>query len=171
MPLYSFVSDDGEEYEHLCSYEDRPEQITIKGKVYKYSLSASAPARTALGWATFAWGVNGQYDANIKKKVNNVKELDAEYKSAGLIKLNPKEADDEMERMITQSAERTKKAKDTSKKLHDVMSCDTDAEKNKKWEEHFGEDEHNYILEKGKTIYEEHPELYDGSIRPKTKYS
>lgn len=171
MPLYVFKAEDGEEIEHLCSYENRPKVIIKDGKEFHHSLVASAPARTALGWATFAWGVNGRYDHNIKKKVNSVAEFESEYKSAGLSTIAPSDADILIDKAFETKITTQKKAAETAAKLREVSQIETIAGQNKKYQELFGEQEKQYVLEKGKTIYETNPELYDGSIRPKQKYS
>lgn len=81
MPLYSYISDDGYEYEHICSYEERPETIEIDGVVFHYRM---APVARLSSWETEPFGVNGRFDPNIGKTVYSWAEKNREYEKRGL---------------------------------------------------------------------------------------
>lgn len=54
MPRYSFVTEDGEQVEHICSWQERPETITLDdGRVAKFDFAAQI--RSQMRPATKGW--------------------------------------------------------------------------------------------------------------------
>lgn len=79
MPRYTFVTDDGEQFEHVCGYKELPETITLSdGRIAKRDFAAdcrTVSTASSAGWpiTCYASGVHA----------SQAQELRDYYKSHG----------------------------------------------------------------------------------------
>lgn len=60
MPTYVYVSEGGDQHEHTCPYDDRPERIEVDGVIYSYSFGDTVRKQQKSG---DAWGAGTPIDA------------------------------------------------------------------------------------------------------------
>lgn len=82
MPTYCYRAPDGQTYERLFKLSERPDVIdTPSGHAVRVITGVQ---RTSLGWATFEFGVNGQWDNGLGQRVESSKHIDSVLRTKNL---------------------------------------------------------------------------------------
>lgn len=89
MPIYTYTSEDGESVDRIYSMSERPDTISLNGKVYSRSKVYSIARNTEIN----RYGVNGVYDPDLQTRYSSYKERDAILESRDLTIFSKKEVE------------------------------------------------------------------------------